>query len=280
MTEVQRFTTSDGLSLAFADEGSGPVLLCLAGLTRNMADFEPVLERFAGSARILRLDSRGRGLSDRDATYANYSVPVEAADAVALLDHLGIPKAAILGTSRGGLIAMWLASTRKERLAGVLLNDIGPVVEPEGLAYIFGYLGHRPGFADYDDAARKLAVSMAPRFPGVSVNAWRTYARRLWREGPDGLDLRYDPRLRDAMLEQSASGNAQDLWPLYEALSGLPLAILRGRNSDLLSTATVTRMRELRPDALFAEVPDRGHVPFLDEPESVALIRRFLERVA
>jgi pimeloyl-ACP methyl ester carboxylesterase len=274
---VRYVRTRDGLRLAFRDEGDGPPLLCLAGLTRNMADFDPVADRFAHRARILRLDSRGRGLSDFDPDHRNYNVPQESRDALALLDHLGIDRAAILGTSRGGLIAMTLAVGHRDRLAGVFLNDIGPYVDPGGLATIFGYLGRRPGFADYDQAAARLAESMAASFPGVTVAQWRAYAERIWRRAPGGLDLRYDPALRRALLEQSAGDTLPDLWPLFEAMQGLPLALLRGANSDILSAETAARMRALHPDMLYAEVPDRGHVPFLDEPESVRLIAAFLD---
>ena len=275
---IRHFTTPDGLTLAYSDIGGGTPLLCLAGLTRNMDDFEPVLG-FADRARIIRLDSRGRGRSDFDPEWRNYNVLQEANDALALLDHLGIERTAILGTSRGGLIAMTLAVGHKERLLGVMLNDIGPMIEPNGLAYIFGYLGNRPDFKDFDDAAEKLANRMAERFPGVSRDAWATYARRIWRQAEDGLDLRYDPHLRTAVLEQSASDAMPDLWPLYQALEGLPLALLRGGNSDLLSAETAEKMREMHPELEVTVIPDRGHVPFLDEPESQAAIAAFLDRV-
>ncbi|MEM8629975.1 MAG: alpha/beta hydrolase [Pseudomonadota bacterium] len=273
------FQTADGLTLHFTDDGAGLPLLCLAGLSRNTRDFEPVVARFAESARVICLDSRGRGASDFDPDYHNYNVLQESLDALALLDHLGIEKAAILGTSRGGLIAMTLAVGHKDRLRGVFLNDIGPLIEPAGLAHIFTYLGNRPQFSDYDDAAEKLEVAMAARFPGVSRAAWRVYAERIWREVEDGLDLRYDPNLRRASLEQSAGDQMPNLWPLYDALQDLPIALLRGANSDLLSAETARKMIERHPGVLYAEVPDRGHVPFLDEPQSIALIEDFLKAV-
>ncbi|MBK1635194.1 alpha/beta fold hydrolase [Rhodovulum adriaticum] len=276
---MPRFAADDGLGLAYDDAGQGPVLLCLAGLTRNMDDFQPVVDRFADRARILRLDTRGRGGSDHDPDFMNYNLIREGRDALNLLDHLGIARAAILGTSRGGLIAMMLAAGHKDRLAGVCLNDIGPMIEPRGLAYIMDYLGKRPGYADYDDAAEKLSVKMAARFPGVSRDQWRAYATRLWDQAPDGLALRYDPQLRHAVAEASATGAMPDLWPLFDALDGLPVALIRGANSDILSPDTAAEMRRRRPDLIYAEIPDRGHVPFLDEPQAVAAIGAFLERL-
>ncbi|TCP62319.1 pimeloyl-ACP methyl ester carboxylesterase [Rhodovulum bhavnagarense] len=276
---MPRFAADDGVMLAYDDCGQGPVLLCLAGLTRNMDDFEPVVDRFAGLARILRLDMRGRGGSDHDHDFMNYNLIREGRDALALLDHLGIARAAILGTSRGGLVAMTLAAGHRDRLSGVCLNDIGPMIEPRGLAYIMDYLGKLPGYADYDDAADKLSVGMAGRFVGVSWTQWRDHARRLWMETPEGLALRYDPRLRHAVAEASAADAIPDLWPLFEALKDLPVALIRGENSDILSAATAAEMCRRRPDMIYAEVPGRGHVPFLDEPEAVTALGLFLELV-
>ena len=275
-----RFRTSDGLSLAFDDRGAGPALLCLAGLTRNMADFEPVVARFAGEARVIRLDARGRGLSDHDPDWRNYTLVREGRDALELLDHLGLARASILGTSRGGLIALTLGLDSAERLEGAMLVDIGPRIEPEALSQIVGMLGARPPFRSYEDAADRLPDAMAPGFSGVPRATWRAHAERVWREGPDGLELRYDPRLRDGGLQASAADAAPDLWPLFDALRDMPVGLIRGANSELLSAETAGEMRRRRPDMIFAEVPGRGHVPFLDEPESVAALSAFLERVA
>lgn len=272
------FTTADGIRLAYDVQGAGAPLLCLAGLTRNMDDFEPAVEHFASRAQIIRLDSRGRGASDH-ADPATYTIPQESADALALLDHLGLERAAILGTSRGGLIAMVLAATAKERLAGVLLNDIGPELDPKGLAHIMDYLGRPSAYRSYDDAAAKLPKALGAQFPDVSFDQWRTYARRIWNEGPRRLELRYDPRLRDAVEAASVTGDVPDMWPLFDALDGLPLALLRGENSNLLTRACRDEMQRRRPDMIAAEVANRGHVPFLDEPESLSVIERFLAEI-
>lgn len=276
----RRFTTTDGLSLAYRDEGSGVPVLCLCGLTRNMADFDFVVRDFAGRARIIRLDTRGRGASDYDRDFNNYSITREAQDTVELLDHLGIDRAAILGTSRGGLIAMALAATHRDRLAGVFLNDIGPVIDTGGLVKIMGYLGVPPGHRTLEDGAQALAAGLAEQFPGVPLDRWRDHAARIWLETPTGLALRYDRRLRDAVIAQSATGGVTDLWPLFDLLAGMPLAVVRGANSDLLSADTVAEMQARRPDMIVAEIPDRGHVPFLDEPAAQAAISAFLDRLA
>ena len=277
---TERFTTTDGRSLAYDDRGAGPPVLCLPGLTRNMGDFEPVADAFADRARIIRLDPRGRGLSDHDPDWRNYNLIREGRDALELLDHLGLDRAAIIGTSRGGLLALTLGVGHAERLTGVLFVDIGPQIEPSGLAAIMGYLGKRPPYRDYDDAVEQLPGAMAPAFVNVPDTTWRAFAERCWRETPEGLDIRYDPALRKAVAEASATGALPDLWPLFDRFHEMPTALVRGANSDILTPETAAEMRRRQPDMIFSEVPDRGHVPFLDEPASVAAISAFLERVA
>jgi len=269
---VNYFQTSDGLRLAYRDEGTGPAVLCLAGLTRDSNDFNELAGHISG-VRLIRLDARGRGKSDWDANYMNYSAPVEARDAVELLDHLGLEKAAIVGTSRGGILAMVIAATCKSRLSGVLFNDVGPVIGKAAIEGILETLGKNPPFASHDEAARAWPT-LSPGFENVSAKRWETEVKRLFRKTKNGLAIRYDPKLREAVV---SSGNmTPDLWPLFEALEGVPLALLRGANSTLLSAETAAKMRRRRPDMLFATVADRAHIPFLDEPESVEIIHRFI----
>jgi len=278
---MPRFTTSDGLSLAYTDEGEGLPLLCLPGLTRNGADFDELAAalaaRFPGRCRLIRLTLRGRGASDRDPNPLNYNVGIEARDVVELLDHLALPKVTIIGTSRGGLIAMLLAATVHDRLAGVLLNDVGPELAPEGLANILTYLGVPPKARTHAEVTGPLRTRMTG-FPGLSDAKLESLARRWFDQGPDGLLLNYDPRIRDN-IEATAGQAAPDMWPLFDALAGLPVAVVRGANSDLLTAETVARMQARRPDLIVAEVPDRGHVPFLDEPEAQAALAALLARV-
>lgn len=272
-----RFTAPDGTELHFTDEGprDGKPVLCLSGLTRNGSDFDYVAPHLT-DVRLIRMDYRGRGRSGW-ADPSTYQVPVEAADALALLDHLGIGQVAILGTSRGGLIAMVLAATAKPRLMGVCLNDIGPVIEPEGLAAIRDFIGQPPGFRTYEEAAVARSRFMSG-FDGVPMARWREEAAKHYVQGPDGLAINYDPRLREAFLA-AFTAPAPDLWPLFGALQDLPLALIRGANSDLLSAATAAEMQRRRPDMLFADVPGRGHVPFLDEPEALGVIRGWLDLI-
>lgn len=271
---MPRFTTADGVHLHYSDDGAGTPILCLAGLTRNSADFDHVAPQLAGH-RMIRLDSRGRGQSDW-ADPETYTIPQESADALALLDHLGIGRAAILGTSRGGLIAMTLAVTAKDRLLGVCLNDIGPVIEAKGLETIEIYIGRTPPQKTHEEAARSRAT-LWQSFRGVPHARWLAEVRAQYEVTPEGLVLRYDPALGDAYRAGASSRVIPDLWPLFDAFEGLPLALIRADGSDILSRETADEMARRRPDMIRAEVAGRGHVPFLDEPEARAAIARWLE---
>lgn len=269
------FTAADGARLAYDDRGSGLPLLCLPGLTRTMGDFGYLMPHLP-PLRLIRMDYRGRGGSDWTGA-ATYTVPQEAADAVALLDHLGVEKAAVLGTSRGGLIGMVLAATTKDRLLGLCLNDVGPEIARSGLERIFAYVGRNPVARTHAALAEASPRHMAG-FADVPPGRWLAEARLHYRETPEGLRITYDPALRDSFLA-AFDGPPADLWPLFDACAGLPLALIRGANSDLLAPSTVAEMRRRRPDMILAEVPGRAHVPFLDEAESLAAIRAFLEAV-
>ncbi|MFQ5438818.1 MAG: alpha/beta fold hydrolase [Paracoccaceae bacterium] len=271
------FQTSDGLGLAYRDEGTGPAVLCLAGLTRDSNDFNEMASGFKG-VRLIRLDSRGRGQSQWDPHWENYSAPREARDALELLDHLGIEKTAIIGTSRGGILAMIIAARAKHRLSAVLLNDVGPLIGKADIEGIVARLGVNPPWKTYEEAAR-LYPATCEGFFNVGAERWEIEVRRLFRETDNGLAIRYDPRLRDAVTAQP-DNMTPDLWPLFDAFDGLPLALLRGENSGLLSPRTAAEMRRRRPDMQFAEVRDRAHIPFLDEPESLALIRDWAARLS
>jgi pimeloyl-ACP methyl ester carboxylesterase len=273
---MKHFITSDGLRLAYQDEGAGVPVLCLHGLSRTGEDFDPIAESFRSQARIIRLDLRGRGASEHDKDFMNYNILVEGRDAIELLDHLGLERATIFGTSRGGMIALTLAAAARDRLAGVIFNDIGPHVEPAGLARIMQMLGLAPNAATLDEYAATVAEQLSSSFPGVGVAKWRWFLSHNYRETPDGVQIGYDPRLREAVLTQMEGGEMPDLWPIFDRLEGLPLLLLRGENSDILSAATAEAMCTRRPDMAYVVVRDRGHVPFLDEPECQQAVGAFI----
>lgn len=265
------FTAGDGATLFYTDEGHGRALVCLPGLTRNGTDFDYLVPHLP-PLRLIRPDYRGRGRSDWTGA-DTYTVVQEAADVLALLDHLGLEEVAVLGTSRGGLIGMYLAMVAKDRLRGLCLNDIGPVIEPDGLDRISAYIGRTPTARSHAEAALALARAM-PEFD-VPASRWASEARKHFIASDQGLQLNYDPALREAFLA-ARSGGAGDLWPMFDACAGLPLAVIRGAQSPLLSAATLAEMARLRPDMVVEDVPGRGHVPFLDEPESLRAIHAWL----
>ncbi len=269
------FVASDGTRLHYTDEGDGKPVLCLAGLTRNGRDFDHVAPHLKG-VRLIRPDYRGRALSDW-ADPATYTVSHEASDVVALLDHLMIERAAVIGTSRGGIIGMWLGRMARHRLTGVALNDIGPEVGAKGLEIIKSYLGRNPGHQTWEEAARVRGKHWTG-FRDVPHERWLAEVMNHYEETPEGLAIRYDPRLRDAVFGRGAQPSP-DLWPLFDKLAGLPFALIRGETSELLTRATAAEMVRRRPDMLFAEVPGRGHVPFLDEPGALAVLHRWLEMI-
>ncbi len=279
------FAAPDGRRLAYQDSGGeGPAVLCLAGLTRNARDFAGLAAHLAqgpnGRYRVLRLDSRGRGLSEwADDPIAEYTEPVEAGDALALLDHLEVPRAAIIGTSRGGILGLVIGATAPERLSCLVLNDIGPVIEPQGLNDIMGYLGIEPKAASFEALAAALERAMGAAFPDLSARQWRGFARTIYRDEGGRPRLSYDARLRQA-VEAAMQGAPADLWHFFDMLAGLPMLAIRGENSDILSAETLAEMARRRPDMTHVTVANRGHAPFLDEPEAVAAIDEFLERHA
>ena len=270
---MARFTTSDGLAIHYTDEGSGLPILCLAGLTRTGADFDYVTPHLSGN-RLIKMDYRGRGQSDYDPDWQNYALPVECRDVLELLAHLGLEKVAVLGTSRGGLNAMGLAAAAKDRLLGVALNDVGPVIEPAGLDMIRHYIGRPPAAKTHADAAAAMARAF-PEFRDVPDSRWMAEAEKHYVQTDTGLAITYDPHLRDAVLA-AMDGPDVDLWPFFDALAGLPLACIWGEGSNLLSEATVREMQSRRPDMILGSVPGRGHVPFLDEPQSIAALHKWI----
>lgn len=270
---MPHFTTSDGLSLYYEDTGNGLPILCLAGLTRNARDFDFVAPHLA-EHRLIRLDYRGRGKSDWAGDYTTYSIPRETQDVLELLAHLELDKVAILGTSRGGLIAMVLAAMAKDRLLGVVLNDVGPELNMDGLTAIMGYLGLNPDARTMDEFIAKRAAM--PGFANVPAERWAQEAAHTYVETPNGVQINYDPKLREAVIKGLASGESPDLWPLFSAIAPLPCAVIHGANSDLLTTEAVDKMVAAMPNLIVAHVPDRAHVPFLDEPLALQALTKWI----
>ena len=281
------FAAPDGLKLHGLAAGprASPWLpvICLPGIARTSEDFRETIEALAFDPerprRVLALDSRGRGLSARDPNPDNYSVPVELGDVLALLDANTVERAIFIGTSRGGILTMTMSMARPRSIAGAVLNDIGPVIEMAGLLRIKSYVGKLPRPTSYEDAVRIMSPVMAAQFPGFTDADWLRYVRRTFQEAAGGgLELRYDPAISAALAAVDPAVPAPPLWPQFDALPQVPLMVIRGEHSDLLSRATVAEMRARRPDLEVVEVAGQGHAPMLTDGSTLGPIVRFAAR--
>jgi pimeloyl-ACP methyl ester carboxylesterase len=277
------WTSRDGLTLHYRDYAGPddrPPVLCLHGLTRNARDFEGLAKRLAGHWRVIAPDFRGRGLSEHDPIASRYLPPTYAADILQLLDELEIAQAVFVGTSLGGLVTMIIAGFAPQRIAAAVLNDVGPELDRAGIERIGGYVGKPLLFRDWDEAAAAFAGKYADVHPAYSKDEWLRYAKRVARETDRGIEFDYDMAIAEpfnAMDDKTATaGNA---WPLLAGLAGKPVLILRGEHSDLLTADVAARMKLLLPRAEVIAVPNVGHAPDFDEPESIAAVDRLLERV-
>jgi pimeloyl-ACP methyl ester carboxylesterase len=277
------FASRDGLQLFYRDfapltQPSKLPVLCLPGLTRNSRDFTHVAERIRHDRRVLCADLRGRGRSQHDPVWQNYHPGTYLADIALLLNDAGVTRCVLLGTSLGGILSMLLAAMSPNLVAGVILNDVGPEVAPEGLARIAAYVGRHAPPASWDEAVATVRATYEIGMPGLTHDEWVAHTKRSYSDvgGVPRLDM--DPMIGEAVRNAPAAA-APDLWPLFASLRPLPTLALRGATSDILAVSTFDRMLLEKPDLVRVEVPRRGHTPMLDEPVSVAAIDEFLARV-
>jgi len=275
------FDSEDGLRLysrVYAGPAAdSPVVLCLHGLMRTGADFEELAEHLAPRCRVIVPDVRGRGRSARDAHFSNYQIPVYLKDVRTLLGGLGAPRVSVIGTSMGGLMGMVLAVMQPRLVARLVLNDVGPEVDPRGLARILGYVGKVPPVRSWPEAIAQTRSLYGAAWPDLSDARWEKIARLTYRVNEAGVpEVDADPMIGEAAT-RSTPGAAPDLWPLWSALAGLPVLALRGAHSDILSAETLARMQRAKPDLKAVTVANRGHAPLLDEPECRMAIDEFLE---
>jgi pimeloyl-ACP methyl ester carboxylesterase len=260
----------------------GLPVVCLPGLARTAEDFETLAAALADDPerprRVIALDYRGRGLSDYDRDPANYSFRVELADVLAVMTALDVMPAVIVGTSRGGILAMLLAALRPSALAGVVLNDIGPLIEPRGLMRIRGYVGKLPQPTTFEEGADILRRLFSAQFPKLTAEDWLVASHRTFKEQNGALVPTYDVRLTKMLEGVDFEKPFPPLWKEFDALAHVPLMCVRGANSDLLSAETVEAMRARRPDMTAIEVPDQGHAPLLMETDVIAAITGFIGR--
>lgn len=276
------FPSADGRLELYARDyaGRGPCLLMMHGLTRNSADFAELAGRFAGRYRVVVPDQRGRGRSQYDPEPANYNPVTYCADMLALIARLGLGRPVLIGTSMGGLMAMVMGSMNPATCRGIVLNDVGPVVDPAGLARIAGYVGGAPGITDWTGAAAFCKATNGSAFPHYGDADWMKFAHRLFREDADGVPrLAYDPAIASGLAGSDPSAVPADLWPMWSTLAALPILAIRGGHSDILSAETLAEMGKRHPGMRAVVVSGVGHAPMLDEPEAIDAIERFVAEV-
>jgi pimeloyl-ACP methyl ester carboxylesterase len=288
------FTAGDGLQLYFREYGEGgQAVICIPGLTRNCKDFHKIALHLAPRYRVICMDLRGRGRSDRDPNWRNYNLAVSLPDVRQLMDEAGIGQAIFLGTSLGGLISMTMAYQAPERVRAMILNDAGPEWDPAGIARVLLNVGNPAPVRNWEEAARQARDTYGLALRGMPDEFWTAFARQSYAEGPDGIPvLDRDPKISDAIraavkamkllkwlralrLRREIRGVPLDAWDSFRAVT-MPCLVLRGEISDILTEGIVDRMQAVKPDLQCATIPNRGHAPLLDEPESLKAIDAFL----
>lgn len=277
------YDSADGLSLYYglysARSPVGLPVLCLPGLTRNSRDFVALAAHLAEEHDVIAADLRGRGRSAWDPDPSHYQLAAYVQDVWSLLESRGIVRVVVIGTSLGALIGMVMAATQPTRMAGIILNDAGPEIDPAGLRRIAGYAGKLPSVSTWAEAAAQAKSIYGNALPGLTDAQWLDYAHRGYRENAAGAPIPdMDPKISQAFSTPSSA--PADLWPLYAKITGVPMLVIRGASSDILSAATVARMAREKPNLLQLTVPNRGHTPLLDEPECLIAIDAFLTRHA
>jgi pimeloyl-ACP methyl ester carboxylesterase len=277
------FKSGDGLNLhalVYGEETGATPVICLPGLTRPARDFV-VLALFLSTRthrRIISIDYRGRGGSDWDPDWSHYSFPTEFADILTVLEALNVSTGVFIGLSRGGIHALTLASARPELVKALILNDVGPQLNPAGLANIKDYVGRLPLLRDIDEAVAHYKRVMGPRFPGVPDDQWRFYAENSLNVTPERLRLSYDPQLARTMETFDPNAPLPDFWPQFCALEA-PILALRGENSDLLTPEVHAEMAARNPNCQTHLVPGQGHAPLLLDSPTLERIAAFINEV-
>lgn len=281
-TSGHYYQSSDGLNIFYRDYGGqndGTPIICLPGLTRNSRDFDALANYLSNRRRVITVDFRGRGFSDYDPTWQNYHPLTYVADTWNLLDLLHIKTVIIVGTSLGGLCAMAMAAQQGERIAGVVMNDIGPEINPAGIARISEYTGRAAPVTSWAEAAQQTKDIYGEWLPGLSDDDFMRLARRGFREIDDDIP-RLDMDVNIGRAVREIGPQKGDPWELFAALQNVPVTLLWGVLSDILTEDIIEKMKAAKPDIQVAPVAARGHVPLLDEPESLAAIDAFIGNVA
>ncbi|MDR6757287.1 pimeloyl-ACP methyl ester carboxylesterase [Mycoplana sp. BE70] len=280
------FPARDGLMLHARDyrrDAPGIPVICLPGLSRNARDFHQFASMISAQKekprRVLALDYRGRGRSDWDENKANYNLAVECEDVLTAMQVFDIARAIFIGTSRGGLILHLLAASRPELLEAVILNDIGPAIEAEGLREIATYLGRHSEPKDWNDAASILRATHGSTFPALTETDWHDMAVAIYAEKDGRLTSDFDPAIAAQLRALDLSQPLPELWPQFDAFTAKPLLAIRGEHSRLLSEATLREMARRHPAIRRCTARGQGHAPLLHKPDAFAAIADFLDTI-
>lgn len=277
------YHSSDGLRLYARDyscsaDGSEcpPTVLCMHGLTRNSADFAGLAEHLSKNYRVLAADQRGRGRSQYDSVTGNYTPLTYVQDMFTLLDESRVDEVILVGTSMGGLMSLLMAAMQPGRVRAMVINDIGPEIDPRGLERIKSYVGKAQPVSNWEEAVAQARAIAGIAFPDFSEEQWLDFARGVYHEENGVFKLAYDPAIAQPMAEDDAGVVPPDLWAVFEAVASIPILVVRGESSDILARECVEGMRSRKADLQVAEIPRRGHAPTLDETASRAAIDNFL----
>ena len=272
------YTSDDGLKLFYREYGKGNAgipVLCLPGITRNSRDFEDIAKHLADHYHVLAVDFRGRGFSEHDPNWRNYHPQTYANDVVRLLDIVDFDRVLLLGTSLGGLVSTILAAQQGERIVGVILNDIGPEIGEAGLTRIKAYIGKIPPVENWRQAAAQAHEIYEHAWPGLSDEKWMHIAKCGYREDERGVPrLDIDPAIGDAA--RTVGAGLLDPWEMFDGLANIPLLVIQGELSDILTDDIVRRMLDKKPDMQHLKLANRGHPALLDEPDCLRAIDSFI----
>jgi len=290
-----RYHSADGLDLYYREYGGGDqAVVCLHGLSRNSKDFHDLALHLSGGYRVICPDLRGRGRSQYDPTGKTYNMVAYTRDVQRLMDVAGLDKPVMVGTSLGGFISLTMAYLLPGRLRAIVLNDAGPEVDPAGIERIMGYsVKPAPPPRNWEEAVNLVKTNHEVGLSGMPDSFWADYTRLTYRENDDGVPVaEVDPKVLSSLKTAKTVGNILkslnavglvkkvkgipvDAWESFRAVS-MPCLVLRGETSDILAAETVAKMRDIKPDLAVSTIPNRGHAPLLDEPESLSAIDTFL----
>lgn len=283
-TMAINYVSSDGLNLyareytsnKTANNPNKKVLLCIPGLTRNSLDYQSFSEPFRDEYRVIAVDLRGRGNSEYDSNKVNYQPVIYARDIVELIDHLNLSDVTLVGTSLGGIVSILVSNIIPDLIESIVLNDVGPEINPVGLERIRNYVGKSTIVDSWEEAVRQNKLINELELPDLSEQEWLTFTRGLYRVSTNGkIELAYDPEISESIKVKDENTPLIHLWPQFDVINDKPILVIRGEFSDILDVECVERMKSVNAQLTYCEITNRGHAPLLNEPQCVTALQSF-----